>query len=209
MKENPVYLTPQQRRIVEYIHTCREKNGVSPSYSEIARFLGIHKGAVQWHLQNLVSKGILIRQKGRHRSLDLSDETANWQGATVATRARTMPLLGSIVAGLPEEEQENRSELDPIEFLMQGDDCFLLRVRGESMIEAHIQEGDLVAVDPTKRAKDGDIVVALVDGESTLKTLRKKGTTAYLEPANRNMPKQILGNEGQIQGVVIGLLRRI
>jgi len=200
-----MHLTRQQKRIIDYIQNVREQEGVAPSYSEIAKFLDIHKGAVQWHLQSLFDKGIIRRDKGKHRSLEIVEASLN----SSSQLTRTLPLLGSIIAGLPEEEQEDRSELDPIDFLTGGKNCFLLRVRGESMIEAHIQEGDLVAVDPNRAAHNGDIVVALVDGDSTLKYFRKKGSTMYLEAANASMPKQILGNEGQIQGVVISLLRQM
>ena len=160
---------------------------------EIGEAVGLRSTAsVSYHLQNLQARGVLLSPgaKGRKRAL------------VTATRPGHIPVLGVVTAGLPILAVENQEGTLPWE----DPDCFALRVRGDSMIGAGILSGDKVVVRPQPTADDGQIVVALLDDEATVKRLRRKGGKVWLMPENENyMP--IDGDEAQILGVVKAVVR--
>ena len=180
-------------KIAAFVSTFIAENGYSPSVREIGEAVGLRSTAsVSYHLQNLQAKGVLLSPgaKGRKRAL------------VTATRPGHIPVLGVVTAGLPILAVENQEGPIPWE----DPDCFALRVRGDSMIGAGILSGDKVVVRPQPTADDGQIVVALLDDEATVKRLRRKGGKVWLMPENENyMP--IDGDEAQILGVVKAVVR--
>lgn len=180
-------------KIAAFVSAFIAENGYSPSVREIGEAVGLRSTAsVSYHLQNLQAKGVLLSPgaKGRKRAL------------VTATRPGHIPVLGVVTAGLPILAVENQEGTLPWE----DPDCFALRVRGDSMIGAGILSGDKVVVRPQPTADDGQIVVALLDDEATVKRLRRKGGKVWLMPENENyMP--IDGDEAQILGVVKAVVR--
>ena len=180
-------------KIAAFVSAFIAENGYSPSVREIGEAVGLRSTAsVSYHLQNLQARGVLLSPgaKGRKRAL------------VTATRPGHIPVLGVVTAGLPILAVENQEGTLPCE----DPDCFALRVRGDSMIGAGILSGDKVVVRPQPTADDGQIVVALLDDEATVKRLRRKGGKVWLMPENENyMP--IDGDEAQILGVVKAVVR--
>lgn len=180
-------------KIAAFVSAFIAENGYSPSVREIGEAVGLRSTAsVSYHLQNLQARGVLLSPgaKGRKRAL------------VTATRPGHIPVLGVVTAGLPILAVENQEGTLPWE----DPDCFALRVRGDSMIGAGILSGDKVVVRPQPTADDGQIVVALLDDEATVKRLRRKGSKVWLMPENENyMP--IDGDEAQILGVVKAVVR--
>jgi repressor LexA len=200
-----VNYTPKQLQIMSFIRDYRRSKGMAPTLEEIGRSLGIHRVTVHQHVGALIKKGAVQKLPQRSRSIEILDR--DFQAKP------TIPLLGRIAAGRPiealeEPEQFTLDELLPVD---TPSTAYLLRVVGQSMIEDHIADGDLVIVEPRNAARDGEIVVALVDGEATLKRLYREGPDTYrLQPSNASMsplhvrPPQRL----EIRGVVRGVLRR-
>ena len=180
-------------KIAAFVSAFIAENGYSPSVREIGEAVGLRSTAsVSYHLQNLQARGVLLSPgaKGRKRAL------------VTATRPGHIPVLGVVTAGLPILAVENQEGTLPWE----DPDCFALRVRGDSMIGAGILSGDKIVVRPQPTADDGQIVVALLDDEATVKRLRRKGGKVWLMPENENyMP--IDGDEAQILGVVKAVVR--
>jgi repressor LexA len=196
--------TPKQLQIMKFIQEYRRTTGTSPTLEEIGKQLGIHRVTVHQHVGALVKKGAVQKLAQRSRSIEILDREF--------LPRPTIPLLGRIAAGHPIEAIEEPESLTVEELLpIDPANAFLLRVSGQSMIEDHIADGDLVFVEPRNAARDGEIVVAVVDGEATLKRLYREGPDAWrLQPANAQMspihvrPPQKL----EIRGVVRGVLRR-
>ncbi len=206
-------LTRKQKQVLDMIASFVEVNGYSPSYQEIAAAMGLASLAtVHKHITALEAKHYLKRTYNQSRSLDLApkyfQEERRRQGALPPVLE--VPLAGRIAAGAPVEAVAGRETLNLTEFL--GDrDLFALEVRGDSMIDDHICDGDLVLVERTPLARDGDIVVALTDGgETTLKRFfRESETMARLQPANAAMEPIIVPLAGlKIQGRVLAVLRK-
>jgi repressor LexA len=200
-------LTRRQQEVLGFIQTFSEANGVPPTVREIGGRFHVTPRAAFDHLRALERKGFLRRRStgGRtSRALTL---------AMPPRTAREVPILGRIAAGAPLLAEENRDgalPLDPGWLGGQGDDVFGLRVRGESMIDAHIVEGDLVLVRRQDHAQPGDIVVALVDGEATVKRFVRDAHAVLLKPEHPTMAP-IVVREGEkdvrILGKVVGLVR--
>ncbi len=200
-------LTQRQQEVLDFIRTFSEAHGVPPTVREIGGRFHVTPRAAFDHLRALERKGYLRRRSttGRtSRALTL---------AAPARAAREVPILGRIAAGAPllaEENREGTLPLDPGWVGGRGDDVFGLRVRGESMINAHIVEGDLVLVRRQDHAQAGDIVVALVDGEATVKRLGREPHAVVLKPEHPTMAP-IVVREGEkdvrILGKVVGLVR--
>ena len=196
--------TPKQLQIMQFIQDYRRSNGTAPTLEEIGQSLGIHRVTVHQHVGALVKKGAVQKLAQRSRSIEILDRDF--------LPKPTIPLLGRIAAGRPIEATEEAEHFTLEELLpLEPGNSFLLRVSGQSMIEDHIADGDLVVVEPRNAARDGEIVVALVDGEATLKRLYRDGPDVWrLQPANASMspilvrPPQKL----EIRGVVRGVLRR-
>ena len=200
-------LTERQQEVFSFIQAFSETHGVPPTVREIGGRFRVTPRAAFDHLRALERKGYLRRRSSDGRTS---------RALTVAVRpstAREVPILGRIAAGAPllsEENREGTLPLDPAWVGGRGDEVFGLRVRGESMINAHIVEGDTVLVRRQDHAQPGDIVVALVDGEATVKRLGRDGHTVLLRPEHPTMAPIVI-REGEkdlrILGKVVGLVR--
>jgi len=200
------YLTERQRDVLEFIERKLESCGVAPTLREISEAFGFASTAsAQKHIALLERKGFLRREKHQKRGLVLAHQPANDERSEIE-----LPLLGLVAAGSPIESVSDPEPISvPPDFVGAGSN-FVLKVRGESMIEDGIHDGDLVVVQSTPEAADGDMVVAMVDGEVTLKRLyRQAPGTIRLQPANSEMEPIFVAAESlTIQGIVVGLLRR-
>jgi repressor LexA len=196
-------LTPHQRTTLNYIREFQKKKGYSPSLSDLAIAFGVRsKNAVAKVVNALVREKVIDKDpKGRIKILE-SDE--------VSPMAFTLPLFGPIPAGFAAPAEEQAEELLTIEHYLVRDkhSTFLLRVKGNSMIGAGINEGDLVVVERGKEPKVNDIVVGVLDGEYTLKRLRRDKGKFYLQAENPDYPDLYAMNDLQVAGVVRGIIRR-
>ncbi|HYK88551.1 MAG TPA: transcriptional repressor LexA [Acidobacteriota bacterium] len=197
-------LTKRQKEILDFIAEFINREGYSPSMEEIAEhFHFASLNAVFKHLQSLSSRGYLRRDPNRARSIELSMRKSEG--------AQAVPLLGLIAAGRPIEAVSTPETLQiPDDFLPGRASCYVLRVQGESMIDDHIEDGDYVIVESREDALNGEMVVALVDGENvTLKRIYREGERIRLQPANREVsPIELEGSRVKVQGVVVGVMRR-
>jgi repressor LexA len=197
-------LTRRQREIYDFVREFIEEQGYSPSLEEIGARFGLSSVAtVHKHVQHLTEKGYLRKASHRSRSVEPVESEA---GPVVA-----LPLLGSVAAGAPIEAIETAESIDvPQHLVPRRSRCFVLRVRGDSMIEEQIRDGDLVVIESRPEARDGETVVALIRGEdATLKRFYRRGARVRLEPANATMrPIDVPAAEVEIRGIVRGLLRR-
>jgi len=205
-------LTKRQKDVLDFIADFVEENGYSPSYEELAQGLKLASLAtVHKHIQALESRNYLRRLFNQSRSLEVSPKyVQERRRSRQSTRAAEVPLAGRIAAGSPVEAIEGQDTLQFADFAGKGD-TFALQVTGESMIEDHILSGDYVLVERTQQAKDGEIVVALVDGrETTLKRLyHDPDGRIRLQPANSTMqPIIVEGANVQVQGRVLAVLRK-
>ncbi|AAD36159.1 LexA family transcriptional regulator [Thermotoga maritima MSB8] len=194
-------LTERQRKVLLFIEEFIEKNGYPPSVREIARRFRITPRGALLHLIALEKKGYIERKNGKPRALRISKSIRN-----------KIPLIGEIRAGEKREAIEYLEDYIeiPESFLSSGYDHFLLKVKGESMIEEHICDGDLVLVRRQDWAQNGDIVAAMVDGEVTLKKFYQRGDTVELRPANREMSSMFFRAEKvKILGKVVGVFRKL
>ncbi len=197
-------LTDRQRQVYEFLCAYQRERGVTPKLREIAAHLGISsRGTVHRYLQAVAAEGLIVVEPDRARGIRLASSSGTRQ------RDGSLPLLGSIAAGRPIEAIAGQDTIDLSEFFV-APGRFVLRVQGDSMIEAGILDGDMVVVQSSETARDGEIVVALIDGvEATLKRLqRNRDSTVTLHPANGAMaPMRYTGTRVHIQGVVIGQFR--
>jgi repressor LexA len=198
-------ITPRQLDVLVAIRDYRYLNGVAPTMQELADQLGTSKVTIFEHVGALEKKGLLSRDKHKARSLTITADVP----LPDEERASKLPLVGSIAAGSPIEAVENREELDLEQLYSRPNGVFVLKVRGESMIEDHLCDGDYVVVERRDSCRNGEQVVALLDsGEATLKRFYKEGRDVRLQPANHTMePKIVPADAVRVQGVVIGLLR--
>lgn len=196
----------QQRaeRILEFIREAVAEHGYPPSVREIAEAVGLAStSAVHHHLVKLEREGKLQKQATRSRALTVPD--------SLGGRVVRAPIVGEIAAGSPIYAYPDRSETlgIPSELASRGRSTFVLRVRGKSMIDDHIDDGDFVVVQEQSTARDGDIVVALLeDSTATLKRFYRERDRIRLQPANGSM-SPIYARDVQIQGKVIGVIRRL
>jgi repressor LexA len=199
-------LTKRQKEILDYIERFIEDRGYAPSFEEIAESFGYSSLAtVHEHLSNLERKGYIRKSYNESRSIELV-------GRDSGTPVVELPLLGAVAAGLPIEAIEDRETLAvPPDMISRRRDNYVLRVEGNSMIEEQIRDGDYIVVQAQENAEDGQMVVALVDGESaTVKKLyRESGGRVRLQPANPTMaPIFVPASSLRIQGVVVGVIRK-
>jgi repressor LexA len=196
-------LTPRQLEIVNFIREYFADKGYAPTMQEIANHLGVSRPTVFEHIEALEAKGAIHRQALRSRAIELAPELAGKPSA--------LPLVGRIAAGSPIEAIEAPEVLD-LESLFRGrpGETFVLQVRGDSMIEEQIRDGDYVIVEKRHDAGNGETVVALLDnGEATLKKLYREPDRIRLQPANAALRPIYVDPDGvRIQGVVIGVLRK-
>ncbi len=198
-------LTKKQKDILDYLQEHIRKQGYAPTLREIGEHFGLSSVAtVHKHLKTLEEKGMLHREEGRARQVEVSHKRAP------VSQSCEVPMLGLVAAGSPIEalEQPDTIMLPP-DLLGRGE-TFVLTVKGHSMIEDHILDGDNIIVEKRTHAENGEIVVALVGNEATVKRLYREAGQIRLQPANSSMqPIYVKPEDLQIQGVVIGILRRI
>ena len=196
-------LTPRQLEILTYIRDIRRSRIYSPTLQEIADEFGVSKVTVFEHVEALIRKGMLTRRSNKARSLDLTS-LARFSDE----RPTLMPLVGRIAAGQPIEAIEMPDTVDLEEIFASRHPVRVLTVTGDSMIEEHICAGDLVVYEERSNPRNGDTVVALVDGEeATLKKFYRERNRIRLQPANEEY-KPIYTRNVDILGVVIGVMRR-
>lgn len=196
-------LTPKQLRVLEFIRTFRDSHAFSPTLEEIARAFHVSKITILQHLRALEKRGAIRRTPYQARAIELRGPAGHFQPA------RQIPLAGVISAGEPIEAIEDRELMDLSDILEGRTDPFLLRVRGDSMIEEQIRDGDYVICERRTTARDGETVVAVLEnGEATLKKLyRERNGRIRLQPANESL-KPITVKKVEIRGIVIGVLRK-
>jgi repressor LexA len=202
----PITLYKQQRKIVDFIAQYIQKNGYSPTLQEIANAIGVSSLAtVHEHLQALQRKRVIKKFDGAVRGIELIDRTY-----LRMTDSIDVPFLGFIAAGQPiQPHTDQNASFKVAPDLISGKHrTYVLQVKGKSMIEDHIDDGDFVVIAETNDVTNGDIVVALLDnGLATLKRFYKEATRVRLEPANSTM-SPIYATNVQVQGKVIGLIRK-
>jgi repressor LexA len=198
-------LTPRQVDVLVAIRDYRHLHGYSPTMQELADQLGTSKVTIFEHVGALEKKRVLRRDRHKARSLEIVGD----EKLPDENRGTKLPLLGSIAAGSPIEAVENREELDLEQLFSSRNGVYVLRVRGESMIEDHLCDGDYVVIERRETARNGEQVVALLDsGEATLKRFYREGNKIRLQPANHTMePRIVDADRCRVQGVVIGVLR--
>jgi repressor LexA len=218
-------LTARQRRILRFIHDWVQERGYSPSMREIGQAVGLTStSSVEHQLSALESKGHLRREAGCPRTVEVrlpgvppvpakGAEDAQTAGPaprrTVAREATRVPMVGRIAAGSPVPAEESAGEAFPLPKELVGEgDLFMLKVTGDSMIGAAITDGDWVVIRQQSDAESGEIVAAMIDGEATVKTLKRSGDHVWLMPHNSAYPP-ILGDTATILGRVVSVLRRV
>ena len=199
------YVTERQRDILDFIRRFKKSKGVAPTHREICEAFGFSSyGTVYKHLSLLEKKGLIRRDWNQKRGVELvEDDLPEKSGA------RELPLLGNIAAGLPLEVNESDETVSVPEGLTSRGENFVLKVRGDSMIDDGVHDGDYVIIERRDQASNGEMVVAMVAGEVTLKRFYNEGRRVSLQPANERMaPIFARADDVVIQGIVIGLMRR-
>ena len=207
------YLTARQKEILEFIHAFRREKGVAPTHREICERFGFSSyGTAYKHLKLLSEKGFLKRDRHQRRGMELLDGEGDGALSGVPSGAgRELPFLGRIAAGRPIEAVVGDETLivPAALFGARIDDHFVLQVAGESMIGEGIHDGDWVVVERRERAQQGEMVVALVGDEVTLKRFYPEGAVVRLQPSNPAMePIRVQAADLRIQGIVVGLMRK-
>jgi repressor LexA len=200
-----MYLTKRQRQILDYIESFIDSYGYSPSFEEIAAYFGYSSLAtVHEHLSNLEEKGLIRKNYNRSRSLEVVH-------SEVAAVAEELPLLGTVAAGLPIEAVEQQETVTVPHDLLRNGRNYVLRVRGQSMVDEQIRDGDYIIVNSRQTAENGEMVVALIGGDSaTVKKLfRENDGRIRLQPANPTMPPLYYDAEQvEVQGIVVAVIRK-
>ncbi|MET0552120.1 MAG: transcriptional repressor LexA [Vicinamibacteria bacterium] len=200
-----MHLTRRQKEILDYVGRHLDRKGYAPTIEEIGEHFGLTSLAtVHKHLTNLQDKGFIKRAANRSRALELVP-------SGMAVRAVELPLLGRVAAGSPIEAITGTETVFVPEDMVGRRDTYVLQVKGESMIDEQIRDGDYVIVEDRTSVRDGEMVIALVGGDSvTLKKLYREGEgRVRLQPANRRMkPIFVDQDDLRVQGVVIGVLRK-
>ncbi len=199
-------LTKRQREILDYLNGYAEANGFAPSFEEIAhQFNYSSLATVHEHLTNLERKGYIKRSYNESRAIEILPSEAY-------PRAVDLPLMGAVAAGQPLEAVATGESVSvPEEFVRRPGGHYVLKVRGESMVDAQISDGDLLVVHDRKQADNGDMVIAMLNGSAATvkKYYRERDGRIRLQPANDTMqPIYVNENEVSVRGVVVGVLRR-
>lgn len=200
-------LYKRQKQVLDFVTQYIQHTGVAPTLRQIADAMGLSSIAtVHEHLETLRNLGLIERNKNHPRSIELNTKEVDY----ISDKVVTAPILGFIAAGQPiEAHTDPHAKINlPPDMVSGRKRVYVLQVRGESMIEAQINDGDYVVVEQTNQARDGQIVVAMLDnGMATLKRYYKEATRIRLEPANSTMTPIFVKNV-TIQGKVVGLIRR-
>jgi repressor LexA len=207
---DPMAITRRQRQVYDFISGFVQKNGYSPSFEEIGEGLDLSSLAtVHKHISNLEKKGLLTRDYNRSRSIDLLPPKGRLKQAMSVNTTMVLPLMGRIAAGQPIEAVQSNETISLADFV-RSKEVFVLEVRGDSMQDEAILNGDYVMVEKSRTAHNGDIVVALVEGtDATLKRFYREGETIRLQPSNADMqPIIVPAASVEVQGKVIGVLRK-
>lgn len=201
------YLTERQRDILAFIREFQRERGIAPTHREICDHFGFSSyGTVYKHLSLLEKKGLIRRDWNQKRGVELVDD-APAEPQRPATRE--LPLFGYIAAGRPLDIETSSETITVPEHLTTRGENYVLKVRGDSMVDDGILDGDLVIIARRERADNGEMVVANVNGEVTLKRLYQEGSRVRLQPANSMMsPIYAAATDVAVQGVVVGLMRR-
>jgi repressor LexA len=197
-------LTKRQREILDYLNEFIQQHGYAPSLEEVGRRFGLSSLAtVHKHLTNLQEKGFIKRAWNRSRSVELVQTRSGG-------RAVELPLLGFVAAGSPIEAIATAESIAVPEDMVGKRDTYVLRVRGESMIDEQIRDGDFVIVEDRKTAENGEMVIALLgSSDVTLKKFYRENGQVRLQPANPAMqPMIVAADHVQVQGVVVGVMRK-
>ena len=202
--------TQRQKQILEYITRFIERHGYEPSYAQIARHFGVSsKATIAKHIEALERRGLLSRSReGGSFGLSVQPEEVDVDATC------EVPLLGRIAAGAPIDAAEERESITVPRFLLgrvKPNRVYALRVAGDSMIDEHICDGDIALIENRTEAREGEIVVALVEGSrATLKRLHRFGTEVELRPANSQLaPIRLPASQVTVQGIFRGLLRPV
>jgi len=205
-------LTKRQQEIFDFIRRYSARYGYPPTVRDIGKAVGLASSStVHAHLANLEKIGLLRRDPSKPRAIELLDKAVGSAVESVKgiVRSDGLPLVGSVAAGQPVLAEENIEEYVPVPQLAGGDDgSYLLRIKGDSMKDAGILEGDFVVVSPQDTAEDGEIVVALLGEEATVKRFFRESDHVRLQPENEAM-EPIRSKEVKVLGRVVGLLRRV
>ena len=203
-------LTPRQTKILLAIKEAMETNGYPPSMREIGEAAGLSSpSSVKYQLEALEAKGWIRRDPSRGRALEVLTPGDERFEDIKPERTHNVPLVGRIAAGGPILAEQNVEEVFPLPASLVGEgELFMLKVVGDSMIDAAICDGDFVVIRSQKDANKGEIVAAMIDGEATVKTFSKKSGQIWLLPANDSY-QPIDGNQAEILGVVTAVLRSL
>ena len=205
-------LTKRQQEIFDFIGKYSAKYGYPPTVRDIGKAVGLASSStVHAHLANLEKIGLLRRDPSKPRAIEMLDRAVGSAVESMRGMVREdgLPLLGSVAAGQPMLAEENIEEYVPVPHLAGGEQgTFLLRIRGDSMKDAGILEGDYVVVHPQETAKDGDVVVALLGEEATVKRYFREPDHIRLQPENDAM-EPIRSKEVKVLGRVVGLMRSV
>ena len=199
-------LTKRQREILDYLGAYIEEKQYAPSFEEIAQHFSFSSLAtVHEHLPNLEQKGFIRRSHNESRSIEIVPEPGH-------ASATELPLLGQVAAGVPIEAGTSQETIAvPDDLIPRRGSSYVLRVRGDSMIDEHIQDGDFVVVNSRNTAENGEMVIALIDGTSATvkKFYREPGGWIRLQPANENVPPiRVQEDQMLVQGIVVGVIRK-
>jgi repressor LexA len=200
------YVTERQKDILNYIREFQKEQGFAPTHREICDHFGFSSyGTVYKHLSLLEKKGLIRRDMNQKRGVELVEK----EEPAPTANSRVLPLFGYIAAGRPIDVDVSDETITVPEHLTTRGDNYVLKVRGDSMMDDGILDGDLVIIARRERADNGEMVVASVNGEVTLKRLYREGERVRLQPANSMMtPIYAQAREVAVQGVVVGLMRR-
>ena len=202
-------LTRRQKDILEFFEAFEKRRGISPTLEEIAQHLGVNKVTVFGHVAELERKGIMTKRARRSsRSLAIVPP-APPEGAELRSRAPSIRILGTVAAGAPIAAIEDAEEVALDGLLGGGKEVYALRVRGDSMIEDSIRDGDIVVLERRSDARDGETVVAVLEGEeATLKRYYDEGDHVRLQPANEALrPRRVPKSQVEVRGVLVAELR--
>jgi repressor LexA len=202
------FLTRRQQDIYDYLAARQERLERPPTLDDLCRALGLRsRGSLHKHVQALVKAGLVEPLGGRHRGIRLAEQN---HSPSPEPQQDTLPYLGQIAAGRPIEAVEVPDRVPVPGFLRTQQSCYVLQVKGDSMVEDGILDGDWVVVEQRNHARNGEIVVALIDGwDATLKRIEQRPGQVTLHPANSAMPPMTYSWERvQIQGVLVGQMRR-
>jgi repressor LexA len=204
-------LTDRQQQVLDYIKTTVEERGYPPSVREIGEAVGLSSpSSVHAQLNSLVAAGMIKKDPSKPRAIMITDEAPARTTATSDGKTRDVPILGRIAAGTPILAAEQVEDVITLPTELVGDGpVFLLEVKGDSMIQAGIHEGDLVAIHKQPDARDGEIVAALIDGEeATVKRLQRKDGKVYLISENPAYEPMVFTGGVELIGKVVSVLRR-